>query len=381
MTFIDNKQQANSAMASGEMPAVSGAASTKTQAGTEADASEAQALGSAATSAQAGSTADASPVAAAESGSAPTPSDVAHKLLGSVAVRSVRAQMAPGYLNLNLFLMVWLFVLGSFLGLVLEDAFHIVVYGEYESRAGLVWGPFSSIYGLGAVVLTLFLNRYYYTHDLIIFLISMVLGAALEFGASWMMETFWHAIAWDYTGTFGSIGGRTNFFFGVMWGALGLFWVRFVMPVIKRVQKFFQARRGKKRGKVFAVVTWIVLVFMTINCIFTVLSIHRQGERAMGIPPKTQIDVMLDVAFPDEWLEARFHNMTVSSSVGNSASSDANAPAAQQGSAGQDAPASQQGSAGQDASDSQQGSSGQDGSASNDPANQGAAPSSSQSKQ
>ncbi len=54
----------------------------------------------------------------------------------------------------------------------------------------------------------------------------MVVGASLEYGASWMMETFWHAIAWDL-GTFGSINGRTNFFFGVMWGTLGLFWVRF----------------------------------------------------------------------------------------------------------------------------------------------------------
>lgn len=251
------------------------------------------------------------------------PPAVAQRMLDSVAVRSARAQMAPAYIKLDLFLLVWLFVLGSFLGLVLEDAFHVVVFGEYESRAGLVWGPFSSIYGLGAVVLTLFLNRYYYTHDLIIFLISMVLGATLEFCASWMMETFWHAIAWDYTGTFGSIGGRTNFFFGVMWGCLGLFWVRMIMPVIKRVQRFFVERRDRRRGRLFAVLTWAMLIFMTVNCIATVLAIHRQGERAVDIPPRTQIDIMLDAVFPDEWLQERFHNMTVSSEVGTGSGCEA----------------------------------------------------------
>ena len=45
-----------------------------------------------------------------------------------------------------------LFVAGSVFGLVVETAFHAIVYGGYESRAGLVWGPFSPIYGVGAVV-------------------------------------------------------------------------------------------------------------------------------------------------------------------------------------------------------------------------------------
>lgn len=230
----------------------------------------------------------------------------------STFIRSFRAQMAPRYLNISFFLLFWIFVIASILGLVIEDIFHVIVFGGYESRAGLVWGPFSPIYGVGAVALTLFLNRFYYTHNLIIFLIAMVIGATLEYGASLMMEYFWHAIAWDYTGTFGSINGRTNFFFGVMWGTLGLFWVRAMLPVIKRVQVRF-AGRG---GKAFAVITWILIVFMVINAIVTVLALNREGERANNIPPSTAIDRMLDDIFPDSWLQERFHNMTVSADVG-----------------------------------------------------------------
>ena len=58
------------------------------------------------------------------------------------------------------------------------------------------------------------------------------------------------------------------------------------------------------------------MVFILVDAVMTVLVLHREGQRAQGIPPATQIDVMLDEVFPDEWLQERFHNMTVSADVG-----------------------------------------------------------------
>lgn len=226
-------------------------------------------------------------------------------------IKSLMAQLAPRYLPIDFFLLFWIFVIGSAMGLLIEDCFHLVVYQEWESRAGLVWGPFSSIYGVGAVVLTLFLNRFYYTHNLIIFLIAMILGSALEYSASWMMETFWHAIAWDYTGTFGSINGRTNFMFGVMWGTLGLFWVRIILPLIKKIELLVN-----QENIFYKIVSVAMVIFMTLNIIFTVLALNREGQRTENIPPANQIDVLLDEWFPDDWMQARFHNMTVSADVG-----------------------------------------------------------------
>lgn len=106
--------------------------------------------------------------------------DFGEFLLDSTVVRSFRAQLAPGYLNLSFLLLFWVFVSASVLGLALEDVFHVLVYGGYESRAGFVWGPFSPIYGVGAVALTLFLNRFYYTHDLVIFLLPWWLALPLS---------------------------------------------------------------------------------------------------------------------------------------------------------------------------------------------------------
>ncbi len=211
-----------------------------------------------------------------------------------------------GFLHLDYFTLFWLFVVGSIIGLIFETAYHAIVFGGYESRAGLLWGPFSPIYGTGAVVLTLFLNRFYHSHNLIIFLISMVLGSAIEYITSWGMQVFWGAIAWDYTGTFGSLQGRTNFFFGVMWGMLGLLWVRIILPIVERL-----FARVNKKNVLVRTVTVLMSIFMAVNIVCTCIALNRAGERQDGIPATNAIQQFSDTYFPDSYLQERFENMTV----------------------------------------------------------------------
>lgn len=45
----------------------------------------------------------------------------------------------------------WVFVICSVAGLALEEAYHLVVFHEVQSRAGLLFGPFSPVYGVGDV--------------------------------------------------------------------------------------------------------------------------------------------------------------------------------------------------------------------------------------
>lgn len=129
-----------------------------------------------------------------------------------------RDPSGKGYIELEFFNIFWLFMIGCVFGLVVETIYHLAVYGEWQDRAGLLWGPFSPIYGCGAVVLTACLNRLWRSHPMLIFCASAVIGGAFEYFVSWFMEVAFGITAWDYTGQWLSIDGRTSGKYMVFWG-------------------------------------------------------------------------------------------------------------------------------------------------------------------
>ena len=56
---------------------------------------------------------------------------------------------------LTLYYLVFVFTVCSILGLILETVVSYFVDGRWESRVGFIWGPFSPIYGVGGVLITL----------------------------------------------------------------------------------------------------------------------------------------------------------------------------------------------------------------------------------
>lgn len=212
------------------------------------------------------------------------PDHRAESLRGQVD-RKLTEVFGPLYIKDSAFNLFWVFVIGSVIGLILETLFHMLVYGGYESRAGLIWGPFSPIYGCGAVLLTLSLNRLYYSHNLVVFLVAMVVGSFIEYLTSWGMDVFWGAVAWDYSDTFGNLNGRTNFAFGIMWGLLGVFWARFILPIIKRSFEHVDTRSAITKA-----VTAAMAAFMLLDITVTVLALNRDAARADGIAPQNPID-------------------------------------------------------------------------------------------
>ena len=231
-----------------------------------------------------------------------------------------RDETGEGYIKLNYFNLFWVFFVCSVLGLILEEVWHMVVVdpGVYQDRAGMLFGPFSPIYGFGAVLMTMALNRFHDKPVPVIFLVSAVIGGAFEFFVSWFMETAFGAVAWDYTGTFLSIDGRTNGMFMAMWGMLGVLWIKALLPKMLDVVNLIP-------WKLRYTVTAIATALMLLNAIMTLQSLDCWYGRLSGHVPETPIEQFYATYFDNDFMANRFESMTInpdSATRGSGAPSD-----------------------------------------------------------
>ena len=220
-----------------------------------------------------------------------------------------------GYIKLDFFNLFWIFMLGCVLGDLGETIYHMAVVdpGVFQNRTGMLFGPFSPIYGFGGVLMTIVLNRFHNKNFLIIFLVSALLGGAFEFFVSWFLDTSFGIVAWDYSGTFLSIGGRTNGFFMCIWGIAGTIWIKGLLPI---VLKGINLIPWKLRYSV----TSVCMTLMIINGIMTLQAVDCWYERLSGHTPDTQLEQFYAEHFDDDWMANHFQSMSVTPGGGHEVS-------------------------------------------------------------
>lgn len=210
-----------------------------------------------------------------------------------------------GYIHLNIFNLFWIFIVASFIGLCMEMVFCLLVNHVWESRVGLLWGPFSPIYGFGAVLMTIALNRMWYKNFFLIFVVSGVIGAAFEFFVSWYMQTAFGVVAWDYSGTFLSLDGRTDFAHACAWGLCGLIWIRILLPGI---MSFVDLIPLKWR----ATITVFAFVFIVVDATMTILALDCWSQREAGLPISNEMQAWFNQHYDDAFMKERFSTMGIS---------------------------------------------------------------------
>lgn len=216
-----------------------------------------------------------------------------------------RDKSGAGYIALNFFNLFWIFVICCVGGLVIETIYHFIVFGGYQDRAGLLFGPFSPIYGIGGALVTIALNRFYRARVAVVFIVSAVIGGAFEFFVSWFMEVAFGVTAWDYSGTFLNIDGRTNLQFMLMWGALGLFWVRLLLPRMLELVNRIPWNWRYSLTTVFA-------ALMLANCGLTLVSLDCWYGRLAGTNhDETFIEQFCNQHFDDDFMKNRFQSMSI----------------------------------------------------------------------
>ena len=81
----------------------------------------------------------------------------------------------------ELIIVFWLFIIGSILGYIFEMIVVLFQKGYFESRQGLIYGPFTPVYGIGAIIYYLILNNIKKDNKIKIFFITAILGGITEY--------------------------------------------------------------------------------------------------------------------------------------------------------------------------------------------------------
>ena len=196
----------------------------------------------------------------------------------------------------------YLFVIGSFIGTILETIWAFCVDGHFEMRVGMVYGPFIPVYGGGACFLTAALYKLYKLNDTLVFVISAFVGAGFEYFCSWLQEQMFGTVSWDYSDTPFNLDGRTNLMYALIWGFLGLVWVRYLYPWTAKLIEKIPKRAG-------AIITTFLIVFMAFNGFMSVTATARWTQRTEGVPASNSFEEYLDEKFDNEKMEFLFPGM------------------------------------------------------------------------
>jgi uncharacterized membrane protein len=194
----------------------------------------------------------------------------------------------------ELYVILWFFFIYSVLGVLVEMIFCLAKEGVLESRVGLLYLPLSPLYGVGGVVLTLFLLPYIHQPGLM-FLAGMLVGTVLEYLASLIMEKLFKSVFWDYSKRPLNLQGRVCLQYSIYWGLLSML-LLYVLDAWA-----YGVVRAIPRSTGDAVLT--VLVVLTVaSIVLTLLSFRRLSTKVERLEAGRPVgsSTLLDRLVPDK---------------------------------------------------------------------------------
>ena len=158
------------------------------------------------------------------------------------------------------------FIIYSVLGYIVETLYGIITKGVWESRQSFLYGPFCAIYGLGAVIMIIFLHKYQKKYNAL-FIGGFIVGSITEYLVSLFGEMILGVKWWDYSGMPLNLNGRICVYFSIFWGFLGMYLIASLNPKIDRLINWIKSKI--KSIKTLKGITIAVIIFLLIDCIAT----------------------------------------------------------------------------------------------------------------
>ena len=126
------------------------------------------------------------------------------------------------------------FIIYSIIGFIIETIFGLLTKGVIESRKSFLYGPFCGVYGLGAVVMIIGLQKFK-KNNYTIFFGGFIIGSVLEYIVSLVGEIMFDIKWWDYSSMPFNINGRVCVWFSIFWGLLAIYLITHINPKVDRL--------------------------------------------------------------------------------------------------------------------------------------------------
>ena len=223
-------------------------------------------------------------------------------------------------------ILAW-FIVYSIVGYIIETLFGLLTKGVIESRQSFLYGPFCSIYGVGAVVMVLGLQKFN-KNNYTLFAGGFVIGSVVEYVISFIGEWFFHIKWWDYSTMPFNINGRICVCFSLFWGLLAIYLMTYVHPRIEKLLDKINPRALKP-------ITIVLTIFIFIDFVVTGFALKMfyvrlvknydldiQGvedyiDEYTKIYENPKMKEFIDKYFSDEKMLKTFPNIKVTKKDGN----------------------------------------------------------------
>ena len=183
------------------------------------------------------------------------------------------------FLKYNIGEILAYFIIYSIAGFFIETIFALVRYGILESRQSFLYGPFCSIYGLGAVIMVIFL-QYFKKNRITLFFGGFIIGSITEYLVSLIGELILHVKWWDYSNMPLNINGRICFYYSIFWGILAIFLMKAIHP---KIRKFMALILKKFDASAVKSVISIISIFILFDCIISAYAINLFRIRMIAV--------------------------------------------------------------------------------------------------
>lgn len=219
------------------------------------------------------------------------------------------------------------FIIYSVIGFIIETIFGLLTKGVIESRKSFLYGPFCGVYGVGAVIMILSLQRFT-KNNYTLFAGGFVIGSIIEYIVSLIGELIFHIKWWDYSAMPFNINGRICVWFSLFWGILAIYLMSYLNP---RIDKLLD----KANPKILKNVTIILTIFIIFDFAITsfalkmfyirlvnnydldIQGVEQYIEEYTGLYSNPEIKKFVDTHFSDEKMLKTFPNIKVIKKDGN----------------------------------------------------------------